>query len=61
MTACFADDAGRLPATFQIVWLTAWAPDESQQQPLRPGAAKARLADALGAEEKPADDKARPE
>ena len=57
----FADDDGRLPATFQIVWLTAWAPHDSQQQPLRPGAAKARLADALGAEEKPAGDKARPE
>ena len=57
----FADADGRLPATFQIIWLTAWAPHESQQQPLRPGSAKTRLADALDAEEKPAGDKARPE
>ena len=58
--ARFADDAGRLRATFQIIWLTAWAPHESQQQPLRPGAAKSRLADALDVEEMPAGDKARP-
>ncbi len=57
----FADADGRLPATFQIIWLTAWAPHESQQQPLRPGSAKSRLADALDTEEKPAGDKARPE
>ena len=56
----FADGDGRMAATFQIVWLTAWAPHESQQQPLRPGAAKSRLADALDVEEKPAGDKARP-
>ena len=57
----FADADGRLPASFQIIWLTAWAPHESQQQPLRPGSAKSRLADALDTEEKPAGDKARPE
>ena len=45
---------GRIPATFEIVTLTAWAPHESQQKPLQPGSAKARLADALGAEEQPA-------
>ena len=56
----FADGDGRLPATFQIIWLTAWAPHESQQQPLRPGSAESRLADALDAEEKPAGDKAKP-
>lgn len=39
---------GRVPATFEIVTLTGWAPHESQQQPLRPGSATARLADALG-------------
>ena len=60
-TERFADDDGRLAATFQIVWLTAWAPDESQQKPLRPGSAKSRLADALDVEERPAGDKARPE
>ncbi len=56
----FADADGRLPASFQIIWLTAWAPHETQQQPLRPGSAQSRLADALDAEEKPAGDKARP-
>jgi SAM-dependent methyltransferase len=44
---------GRLRATFEIVYLTGWAPHESQQQPLKPGSAKARLADALGTTEKP--------
>jgi NADH dehydrogenase [ubiquinone] 1 alpha subcomplex assembly factor 5 len=39
---------GRVPATFEIVTLTGWAPHESQQQPLRPGSATARLAEALG-------------
>ena len=48
-----ADPDGRLRATFEIVYLTGWAPHESQQQPLKPGSAKARLADALGTTEKP--------
>jgi SAM-dependent methyltransferase len=43
----FADSDGRLRATFEIIFLTGWAPHESQQQPLKPGSAKARLADAL--------------
>jgi SAM-dependent methyltransferase len=47
----FADDDGRLRATFEIVWLSGWAPHPDQQQPLRPGSAKARLADALGTRE----------
>ena len=38
---------GRVPATFQIVWLTGWAPDASQQQAARPGSATVRLTDAL--------------
>ncbi|WP_425046911.1 methyltransferase domain-containing protein [Primorskyibacter sp. S87] len=41
----------RLPATFELLCLTGWAPDESQPQPLRPGSAKTRLADALHTEE----------
>lgn len=45
------DRQGRVPATFQVVYLTAWAPHASQQKPLRPGSATHRLADALGAEE----------
>lgn len=52
----FADEQGRLPATFEMIFLTGWAPDASQPQPLRPGSAAARLADALGTEEKPLDD-----
>ncbi|NIX75129.1 methyltransferase domain-containing protein [Microvirga terricola] len=51
----FADPDGRLPATFEIVWLSGWAPHESQQKPLRPGSAKMRLADALGVTETPAE------
>ena len=58
--ARFGDGEGRIPATFQVLWLTAWAPDASQQRPLRPGSAKARLADALDTEELPAGDKAKP-
>lgn len=42
---------GRVPATFEIVVLTGWAPHPEQQQPLRPGSARARLADALGVAE----------
>jgi SAM-dependent methyltransferase len=56
----FGLPGGRVPATFEIVTLTAWAPHESQQQPLRPGSAKARLADALGTTEQPAGDTAGP-
>lgn len=39
----FADPDGRIRATFDIVWLSAWAPHESQQKPLRPGSARASL------------------
>jgi len=42
-----ADADGRLRATFDIVYLTGWAPHESQQRPLLPGSATSRLADAL--------------
>ncbi|MGI9373942.1 MAG: methyltransferase domain-containing protein [Hyphomicrobiales bacterium] len=45
------DSDGRIRATFQIIWLTGWAPHESQQKPLKPGSAKSRLADALGTTE----------
>lgn len=43
----FADPDGRIRATFSIVFLSGWAPHESQQKPLKPGSAKMRLADAL--------------
>jgi SAM-dependent methyltransferase len=47
----FADGDGRVRATFEIVWLSGWAPHPDQQQPLKPGAAKTRLAEALGTRE----------
>jgi SAM-dependent methyltransferase len=47
----FADSDGRLRATFEIAWLSGWAPHDSQQKPLKPGSATQRLADALGAKE----------
>jgi SAM-dependent methyltransferase len=56
--ARFADPDRRLRATFDVVWLAGWAPHPSQQQPLRPGSAQARLADALNATEISADDRA---
>jgi SAM-dependent methyltransferase len=54
----FSDADGRIRATFEIVWLSGWAPHPNQQQPLRPGSAKTRLADALGTREIPAGEKA---
>ena len=54
----FADPDGRIRATFEIVWLSGWAPHESQQQPLAPGSAKTRLADALRTQEISAGEKA---
>ena len=43
----FADAEGRITATFELIFLTGWAPDESQPKPLRPGSAQQRLSDAL--------------
>ena len=54
----FARPDGRITATFEIVTMTGWAPHPSQQQPLRPGSAKMRLADALGVKEQDAGEKA---
>jgi hypothetical protein len=42
---------GRVRASFEIIYLAGWAPHESQQKPLKPGSAAARLADALGVKE----------
>lgn len=53
----YSDPDGRVRATFDIVWLSGWAPHESQQQPLKPGSARNRLADALGTRELPAGEK----
>jgi NADH dehydrogenase [ubiquinone] 1 alpha subcomplex assembly factor 5 len=56
----FADADGRIPTTFDIVYLTGWVPHESQPRPLRPGSAEARLADALCTSEQSAGEKIRP-
>jgi SAM-dependent methyltransferase len=49
---------GSVSATFEIVYLSGWGPDRSQQKPLKPGSAARRLADALGTKEEKAGDKA---
>jgi SAM-dependent methyltransferase len=54
----FSDPDGRIRATFEIVWLSGWAPHDSQQKPLAPGSARTRLADVLGTREISAGDKA---
>jgi len=54
----FADSDSRIRATFDIVWLSGWAPHSSQQKPLAPGSARQRLADALGVRENPAGERA---
>ena len=54
----FSDPDGKVRATFDIVWLSGWAPHESQQKPLAPGSARTKLADALGTTEIPTGEKA---
>ena len=49
----FSAPEGRIRATFEMIFLTGWAPDDSQPKPLRPGSAARRLADALGSTEQP--------
>ena len=44
---------GKIVATFEMIYLTGWAPDASQPKPLRPGSAMHRLADVLGTDERP--------
>ena len=56
----FSGPDGRMPATFQVLFMTAWAPAETQQQPARPGSANARLADALETQEVSLGEKASP-
>jgi SAM-dependent methyltransferase len=43
----FAEADGRLPATFEILWLAGWAPGPGQQQPLKPGSGVLPLSDLL--------------
>jgi len=47
----FSDTDGRLRASFEIVWLSGWAPAPGQPKPLRPGSAKRSLASAVGSKE----------
>lgn len=56
----FSDADGYLKATFEMVFLTGWAPSENQQKPLQPGSARQRLADALGVDEQPTGDPVAP-
>ncbi len=58
--AQFAGGDGRAPATFEILYLTGWAPAANQPQALRPGSAASRLAEALDAAERSAGEKAGP-
>ena len=44
----FSDPDGRIRATFSFIWLSGWAPDASQQKPLKPGSAQVSLAKILG-------------
>lgn len=44
----FSDPDGRIRATLEIIWMSGWAPDESQQKPLKPGSAQVNLRDVLG-------------
>lgn len=54
----FSDSDRRVRATFEIVWLSGWAPHPDQQRPLKPGSAQTRLAQALGTNEMSAGEKA---
>ncbi|KAA0912298.1 SAM-dependent methyltransferase [Aquicoccus porphyridii] len=52
----YAEEGGRLAATFELIFLLGWAPDPEQPQPLRPGSAQTRLAEALNVKENPLKD-----
>ena len=52
----YSEPDGRVGATFEMIFLLGWAPDSSQPQPLRPGTAQSRLAEALGVPELPLKD-----
>ncbi len=54
----FGRPDGRVPATFEVIFLTGWAPAPDQPRPLRPGSASTRLADALGVAERSAGERA---
>ncbi|MFZ5782613.1 MAG: methyltransferase domain-containing protein [Pseudomonadota bacterium] len=54
----FALGSGRVPVSFEVLFLHGWAPDRSQPRPIKPGSASRRLADALGSAEQSAGEKA---
>ena len=54
--AHFSTPEGKITATFELIFLTGWAPSANQPKPLRPGSAKQRLADALATTETPLKD-----
>jgi SAM-dependent methyltransferase len=54
----FGGEDGRVGATFEVVFLTGWAPSADQPKPLRPGSARVRLAEAMGTTERSAGEKA---
>ncbi len=56
LKAEYPAENGRFAISFELIFLAGWAPDASQQKPLRPGSAQTRLSDALGTTEKPAED-----
>jgi SAM-dependent methyltransferase len=56
--ARFEDDEGRVPATFEVLYLTGWGPDPDQPRPKAPGSAESRLSEALGTKERSAGEKA---
>ena len=58
--SAFAGADGRAPATFEVLYLTGWAPAAGQPQALKPASAAARLADALAVPEQPAGEKSEP-
>jgi len=56
--AQFAEDDGKIPATFELIHFAGWAPHPDQPRPKRPGSATVRLAEALGVDEQSAGDRA---
>jgi len=41
------DSHGKLPASYELIWMSGWAPSPTQQKPLKPGSAEISLADVL--------------
>ncbi len=56
----YAQNDGRITASFEVIFLIGWSPHESQQKPLRPGSAKHRLADILDTDEVTTGEKSTP-